>query len=115
MVHGTVVDAGVAVQNAELYLSNPLTHKTAMVHTDGNGRFAVGPLRMWRRSMWLLGDPLYAYSLSIRTAAREYPGVSAAGVGFAPKEIGIRCDLSKPVSARGTLGYCVRDASDVDP
>jgi len=114
-VSGTVVSAGVPVQNAELHLSSPFTHKTAVVSTDSNGRFNVGPLRVWRLSTFLLGDPLYEYSLLIRTASTEYPGLSEAGVGYSTPELKIACDLSKSVPSGQTPAYCARIGNDAVP
>jgi hypothetical protein len=115
-VSGTVVSAGVLVQNAELHLSSPFTHKMAVVSTDSNGRFNVGPLRVWRLSTFLLGsDRLYKYSLLIRIASTEYPGVSAAGMGYAPPGLKILCDLSKPLPSGQTQVYCARVGNDAVP
>jgi hypothetical protein len=114
-VSGTVVSAGVPVQKAELHLSSPFTHKTAVVSTDSNGRFNVGPLRVWRLSTFLLGDPLYEYSLLIRTASMEYPSLAEAGVGYAPPRLKIACDLSKPLPSGQTQVYCARIGNDAVP
>ena len=114
-VSGTVVSAGVPVQNAELHLSSPFTHKMSVVSTDSNGRFNVGPLRVWKLSTFLLGDRLYKYSLVIRTGSTEYPGVSAAGMGYAPPGLKILCDLSKPLPSGQTQVYCARIGNDAVP
>lgn len=114
-VRGRVVNAGEPMQNVELRLSSPFTHSASVVSTDSDGRFTIATLRVWRLSTWLLGDPLHDYSLWIRTAGSEYPGLSEAGVGYAPTQLRIFCDLSKQVRSGGTSVYCTRDGNDVNP
>jgi hypothetical protein len=113
-VSGVVVIDGAPVQNAKLRLSSPFTHKTAEVSTDSTGQFTVGPLRMWRLSTSLLGDPLYQYSLDVTSSNTAYPGLTEGQVGYPPTGLSVFCDLSKPVPNGTTAVYCARISNDSD-
>ena len=93
-VTGTVAIGGLPVEGAELVLSDG--HKTATASTDSTGYFNIGPLRAREATTWLIGDPLYGYSLDIRVADSQYRGLTAFRAGYAPAELEVTCDISKP-------------------
>jgi len=105
-ISGTVTRAGVPVEGADLHLSGNFTKKTAAASTDSAGRFKIGPLRTWEATTGLLGDPGYAYSLSIRFSGAEYIGLTVGRLGYPPIELEITCDLSKPAVTGRTPQYC---------
>lgn len=93
-VTGTVTIGGLPVAGAELVLSDG--HKTATASTDSAGHFNIGPLRTYEVTTWLIGDPLYGYSLALRVAGSEYPGMTAFHSGYAPARLELTCDIAKP-------------------
>src|SRR4051812_39807749 len=94
-LRGVVTRGGGPVEGAELQLIGEFTGKKATTSTNGLGRFEIGPLRGWDAATWLLGDPLYGYTLSIRISGSEYPGLAVFRVGYSPTELEITCDLGK--------------------
>jgi hypothetical protein len=115
IISGTVTEAGAPVEGAELYLSGEFTKKTGTVSTDSAGRFKIGPLRTWEASTWLLGDPLYGYSLLIRIRGSEYQGLTVGRVGYSPTELEITCDLAKPAIDGRVPQYCAPAGNTVHP
>jgi hypothetical protein len=93
-VVATVAIGGLPVEGAELVLSDG--HETATTSTDSAGHFNIGPLRTYEATTWLIGDPLYGYSLDIRVADSQYQGLTAFRSGYAPAELEVTCDISKP-------------------
>jgi len=58
----------------------------------------------------VLGDPLYEYALRIKVAGeKEFLGLDDHGVGDAPKELQVTCDLSKPIGKGKSPRYCSQD------
>lgn len=98
-----------------MHLSGNFTKKTATASTDSAGRFKIGPLRTWEATTWLLGEPGYAYSLSIRFSGAEYKGRTVGRLGYAPTELKITCDLAKPAITGHTPQYCRPTDTSVHP
>lgn len=114
-ISGTVTRAGAPVEGADLHLSSKFTKKMTKAATDSAGHFKIGPLRTWEATTGVLGDPGYAYSLSIRSLGAEYTGLTVGRLGYAPVELKITCDLAKPAVMERTPQYCRPTASAVHP
>lgn len=114
-ISGTVTSDGTPVEGADLHLSGNFTKRTASARTDSSGRFKIGPLRTWEAITGLLGDPGYAYSLSIRVSGAEYTGLTVERLGYAPTELKITCDLAKPAITGRTPQYCRPTDTSVHP
>jgi len=114
-LRGMVTCGGAPVEGAELQLVGDFTKNKAITSTDRLGQFAIGPLRTWDAATWLLGDPLYGYTLSIRISGSEYPGLAVGRVGYAPTELEITCDLATAVIEGRTPQYCTPTDNSVHP
>jgi hypothetical protein len=105
-VAGVVLDGGAPVADAEIVLTGKFTNRIAMVRSDGDGHFQVGPLSELVFIQWLIGDPLFGYSINITLGNQTYVGLSESSLGFAPPNIQVSCDLSHPVRTGRTSVYC---------
>jgi len=111
-VSGTLARNGVPVADAEVILTSRFYETTATGRSDADGRFRLGPLSERRLTRSVIGDPLYAYALSIRVEGeKEYPGLSGHGTGDAPERLQVTCDLGRPVGQGQSLRYCSHDRS----
>jgi len=102
--------AGAAVQ---LSAHGSATTQTAV--TDEKGRFTAGPFVEWHLFYSLLGDPLYAFSINIATQGRDYNGYKGGGVGYAPREIELLCDLAHPTGPAMYQVFCDLKAGALMP
>lgn len=114
-ISGTVTRAGSPVEGADLHLSGNFTKKAATASTDSAGRFKICPLRTWEATTGLLGDPGYAYSLSIRFSGSEYTGLTVGRLGYSPTDLKLTCDLAKPAITGRTPQYCRPTDTSVHP
>lgn len=106
-VTGSLVRAGEPVAGAEIVLTAAFMRTPATTRTDAAGRFKLGPLTKMYLTKSLLGDPLYVYSLRIKTEGGEDRlGFEARSMGAPPGPRAVSCDLSKPVSKRESTYYC---------
>jgi len=60
----------------------------------------------------LLGDPLYGYTVTITNAENQYEGFGEGYVGYAPEQLTVVCDLSKPIQLRSKKRYCAGPANE---
>jgi hypothetical protein len=112
-VSGVIVRNNVPAANAEVRLASKFSETAATVRTDVDGKFKLGPLTEMRFTRTVLGDPLYEFILSIKvTGEEEYRGLAVHGVGYAPEQLQVTCDLDKPIRQGKSLGYCSRDVSN---
>lgn len=108
-VSGAVIRNGLPLSNAEVLLTTRFSKAAATVRTDADGRFKLGPLSEMRFTRTVLGDPLFEYVLTIKVAGEaEYRGLAEHGMGSAPKELPVTCDLSQPIGRGKSLRYCSR-------
>jgi hypothetical protein len=106
-VSGTVIRNNAPAADAEVRLTSRFSEAAATTRTDAYGRFKLGPLSEMRFTRTVLGDPLYEYVLSINVAGdEEYRGLAEHGVGYAPEELPVICDLGKPIGQGKSLKYC---------
>ncbi|MFO0775677.1 MAG: hypothetical protein U0172_13535 [Nitrospiraceae bacterium] len=94
------------VESAEVIVSTKFSENTQKSVTDSNGRFSTQPIREFTFFARLLGDPLYAYRVTITNAENRYEGLGEARVGYAPERLTVACDLSKVIELRDTKRYC---------
>ena len=105
-VEGVVTNNGVPVQNAEINVSAEFSEEQQKSVTDSNGRFSTKPIRELMFFAPLLGDPLYGYTVTIINAENQYEGLGEGYVGYAPEQLTVVCDLSKPIQLRSKKRYC---------
>ena len=111
-VEGVVTNNGVPVQNAEINVSSQFSEEQQKGVTDSNGRFSTKPIREFMFFASLLGDPLYGYTVTITNAANQYEGFGEGHVGYAPEQLMVVCDLSKPIQLRSKKRYCAGPANE---
>ena len=105
-VTGFVLNGGVPVANAEIVLTGRYTNHTATMRSDGQGHFKIGPLAELEFAQWLMGDPLFGYSLNFTVDNQTYLGLSESSVGYVPTKIEVKCDLSHPIGTGRTPVFC---------
>ncbi len=93
---GVVLREGVPVVGAKVSLTAALVKEKSEGVTDNTGRFHLAALKEWEFIAYLLGDPLYGYTLHIQAQDADYEGYSEYLVGYAPSRVGFTCDLSHP-------------------
>lgn len=111
-VEGVVTNNGVPVPNTEINVSAQFSEEQQKGVTDSNGRFSTKPIREFMFFASLLGDPLYGYTVTITNAANQYEGFGEGHVGYAPEQLMVVCDLSKPIQLRGKKRYCAGPANE---
>jgi hypothetical protein len=97
-ITGSVFSGGVPLANAEIVLTGRFTNHIATTRSDGQGHFKIGPLTVVEFVQWLMGDPLFGYSLNFTVDNQTYLGPSESSVGYVPTKIEVNCDLSHPIS-----------------
>ncbi|MFH1724188.1 MAG: carboxypeptidase-like regulatory domain-containing protein [Elusimicrobiota bacterium] len=111
-VAGAIIRNGVPASNAEVLLTTNFSKVTATARTDADGRFKLGPLSEMHFTKTVLGDPLYDYVIIIKVAGgEEYRGLTVHGMGNAPQELSVTCDLSQPIGKGKSLSYCSQNTS----
>ena len=111
-VEGVVTNNGVPVQNAEINVSAEFSEEQQKGVTDSNGRFSTKPIREFMFFASLLGDPLYGYTVTITNAENQYEGFGEGHVGYAPEQLTVVCNLSKPIRLRSKKRYCAGPANE---
>lgn len=111
-VEGVVTDNGAPVPDAAISVWAQFSGEQQRAVTDINGRFNTEPIREFMFFASLLGDPLFGYSVQITRAANQYDGIGEADVGYAPTEIKVACDLSKPTELRNRKQYCLKQGHE---
>ncbi len=109
---GVVTSYGVPVQNAEINVSAKFSEEQEKGITDSNGRFSTKPIREFMFFASLLGDPLYCYTVTITYAANQYEGFGEGHVGYAPEQLMVVCELSKPIQLRSKTRYCTGSVNE---
>lgn len=115
-VSGIVLEKGAPVEGADIVLTvaaafsgDPLAssdgHPKAMVKTDADGRFSIGPLR-GVKVFHSLGDELHSVSLVIKVKGRSFPGFTDSGIGVATRPLEGTCDLARPIQTPPLPVYC---------
>lgn len=62
--------------------------------------------------MFLSGDPLIRYSITISTAEKRYEGLNESYVGYGPEKIYVACELSERVQSQKEEQYCVSNSHE---
>ncbi len=105
-VSGVITDDGKPVVNAQVRVSGPFASESSSASTGDTGRFATVPIRKLLLAASLIGDPLYAYAVDVTVGDKQYAGYAEAGVGYAPKAVEVRCDLSRTIRRGSRLFRC---------
>lgn len=105
-ISGVVTADGQPVQNVEVKVSARFSEEIQTATTDQAGRFETKPIKQLLLTMTLIGDPLYGYGLDVMTAGQKYEGYVESYVGYAPKQLQVVCELSKPIQTRNRQSYC---------
>ena len=111
-IEGVVTDNGVPVPNADISVSAQFSDEQQRAVTDTKGHFNTKPIREFMFFASLLGDPLFGYSVQINRAAHQYEGFGEAYVGYAPTQLKVACDLSKPNQLRNKKQYCLSQGNE---
>jgi hypothetical protein len=106
VVRGDSPVAGATVLlNTEFHDSgcaNPLERAT----TDDVGRFELPAVTQFRAIGWLIGDPLFDWSICIVADGARFPGHFDGDLGLLRSRIPLRCDLENP--KREPSGICIQ-------
>jgi hypothetical protein len=105
VVRGDKPVAGATVLlNTEFHDSgcaNPLERAT----TDDVGRFELPAVTRFRAVGWLIGDPLFDWSICIAADGAQFPGHFGGDMGNLRSRVPLRCDLEN--QRREPTGICV--------
>ena len=106
-ISGTLSDHGRPVIEARVRLLGAGTEQEAMAVTDPDGRFSFEPLSQFVMSTSLFGAPsTYGYLIEIGVGGRVYPGLTHSEEGYAPAQVTLDCDLSRPLGGAADQHYC---------
>lgn len=103
---GVVMQDGKPVGGAEIRVSTAFSNEIRETTAAPNGRFKTESIRRLLLTSTLIGDPLYGYTVEIRSAGIVYKGFVDLSVGYAPSTISLNCDLSHPVGRIDHQVYC---------
>ncbi len=114
-ISGVVMQDGKPAGGAEIRVSAHVSSEVRAAIAGPDGRFNTESIRKLQLTATLIGDPLYGYTVEIRSAGNVYSGFVDFSVGYAPSAIRLNCDLSRPVGRVGHQVYCTatddRDSS----
>jgi len=105
-VSGVVMRDGKPLSGAEISVSAQFARDVRVATTDREGRFTTEAIREWRMTAMLIGDPLFGYTVQIGADGTTYRGYSLVGMGSAPSDVRLKCDVAKPVLLARTQVYC---------
>lgn len=105
-ISGVVLRDGRPVPSAVVKVSAQFSREVRTVTTDQDGRFSTEAIRELRWTAILLGDPLFGYTVQIGADGHDVAGYQFQGIGSAPSDLRLSCDLAKPVRVVGALGFC---------
>jgi hypothetical protein len=100
-ISGVVTRDGAPVEGARVNVWGAFATRSQVVVTGADGRFSAEPIRELRFAAWIVGDPLYAYSVEITAANEKYPGYSMSAVGNPSAAIELACDLAHTRQLQG--------------
>ena len=106
VVTGVVLQDGKPAAGVTVRLSARGSGEMHEAVTDHSGRFAVPAIHELSYFLVLVGDPLFDFSVTLRSDGREYEGYRALGLGATPKDFGLECDLARPIMSRNVQSYC---------
>ena len=105
-VSGVVMRGDVPVAGAEVFVSGAFSKEVRVGSTDREGRFSTESIRELRLTAFILGDPLYGYTVKIVDGGETYDGFAWMAVGDGPKEVKMVCDLSRPIQVGSAHRLC---------
>ncbi len=105
---GVITQNGSPVVGAQVFVSSQFSSESTMAVTGTDGRFAVEPIREILLIVTMIGDPLIAYSIKIMVGGKVYEGYSDNSMGYVPKTVELKCDLSHPLKHWDRQIYCTK-------
>jgi hypothetical protein len=93
-VSGSIIKDGIPVAGVQVHVSSPYVAKGKAAISGSDGRFATESIRKFHFIKGLLGDPSLRYSVKIMFDGETYEGYSEQRLGYAPKTLELKCDLS---------------------
>lgn len=97
-LQGRVLANGLPVAGADIHVvakasGEEMTGRAAT--TDADGRFSHPGMTVKRRVLWVLGDPIYDWTLRIHHADTWHSGYSDGRVGHPSRRVELACDLKR--------------------
>jgi hypothetical protein len=105
-LEGVVTNGGQPISNTELRIKAKFSDKQQQATTDEHGAFHTQAIKEFVFFAWLIGDPLFGYTVTISGPGPGYTGFDEFSVGYAPKELKLVCDLSAPIETQSRKQYC---------
>jgi hypothetical protein len=105
-VSGVVIQDGHPAEGAEVRVAGQFSSDAQSGSASRDGRFSVKPIREFRFTALLVGDPLYSYTVQLVVGGKRYDGYQGFGMGDAPRALSLVCDLSHPIALGNKQVYC---------
>ena len=89
---------GLPVAGADIYVVAKASGEemTGRIATTGaDGRFSHPGVTVKRQVLWVLGDPIYDWTLRIHHADTWHGGYSDGRIGRPPRTVELACDLKR--------------------
>lgn len=99
-IHGRVLSAGVPVRGVHIHIiarasGEELTERIATTGADGS--FAHPGVTVKRHILWLMGDPIYDWTLYMHHADVWYNGYPDGRIGHPAHTVTLACDLQQDI------------------